>query len=318
MKDGWNMFMWEESKDLDFLKTHLSDCVLCPRMCHANRLEGDTGFCKATADLVAARAALHMWEEECISGKNGSGAVFFSGCNMGCVFCQNYNISRARAGKTITVGRLAEIFLDLQRQGADNLNLVTPTHYVPQIIGALKLAKEKGMCLPVIYNTGGYERVETLQMLRGYVDVYLPDFKYADEKTAGEYSGVPDYPLYAKCALKEMYFQTGDFKMDADTGLLKKGVVVRHLVLPGQVRNAKEVIRYLYETYGNGILISILNQYTPMPQMKEHPLLGRKVTKREYEKVVDFALELGVECGYIQEGETALESFIPEFDGVGV
>ncbi len=312
------MFMWEGNKDLDFIKKHMADCVLCPRMCHANRLAGYTGLCKETAKLVVARAALHMWEEECISGEKGSGAVFFSGCNMGCVFCQNYNISRAQAGKTITVGRLAEIFLELQRQEANNINLITPTHYVPQIIEALKMAKENGMNLPVIYNTSGYERVETLRLLRGYVDVYLPDFKYMDEKTACEYSHAPDYPSYAKRALEEMFFQTGDFKTDPDTGLLKKGVVVRHLVLPGQVRNAREVIRYLYETYGNGILLSIMNQYTPMPQMNGHPLLGRKVTKREYEKVVDYALELGVECGYIQEGEAALESFIPEFDGEGV
>lgn len=314
-RDGSKVGRKERMK---WIETAMSDCVLCPRMCHADRLAGDRGFCKETAELVVARAALHMWEEECISGEYGSGTVFFAGCNMECVYCQNYNISRAEAGKVISVGRLAEIFLELQGQGAGNINLVTPTHYVPQITEALELAKEKGMRLPVVYNTSGYERVETLQLLRGYVDIYLPDFKYMDEKTAGEYSYAPDYPFYARRALAEMYFQTGNFKMDAHTGLLKKGVVVRHLVLPGQVGNAREVIRYLYESYGNGILLSIMNQYTPMPQVKGHPLLGRKVTKREYGKVVDYALELGVECGYIQEGEAALESFIPEFDGVGV
>jgi len=310
--------MWEENREPDLMKKYMTDCVLCPRMCHVNRLAGQTGFCKETAELVVARAALHMWEEECISGANGSGTVFFSGCNLGCVFCQNYDISRAEAGKKVTVEKLAQIFLKLQGQGAHNINLVTPTHYIPQIIEALKLAKEKGMSIPVVYNTGGYERAETLQLLRGYVDIYLPDFKYVDGHSAGEYSHAPDYPEYAKRALEEMFLQTGAFDIDETTGMLRRGVVVRHMVLPGQVRNAKEVIRYLYETYGDSILLSIMSQYTPMPQMKGHPLLGRKVTKREYDKVVDYALELGVERGYIQEGEAALESFIPEFDGEGV
>lgn len=296
----------------------MSACILCPRMCRANRLAGVFGYCGETAEVVVARAALHMWEEECISGKKGSGTVFFSGCNMRCIFCQNYRISRDKDGKVITVERLAEIFLKLKGQGAHNINLVTPTHYVPQIIEALKLAKKEGLGLPVVYNTSGYERVETLRMLRGYVDIYLPDFKYMDEGLAGEYSHAPDYPMYAKQALEEMVSQTGAFQMDEETGLLKKGVVVRHLVLPGKVRNSKEVISYLHETYGNRILISIMKQYTPMPQVENHSLLGRRVTKREYNKVVDYALEIGVECGYVQEGEAARESFIPEFDGKGV
>ncbi len=294
--------------------TCLADCVLCPRMCHANRLAGRIGYCRETAELVAARAALHMWEEECISGKAGSGTVFFSGCNLGCIFCQN----QAKAGKVISVGRLSEIFLELQGQGANNINLVTPTHYVPQIIEALNLAKGQGLNIPIVYNTSGYERVDTLRMLKGYVDIYLPDFKYMDERLAGEYSQAPDYPVYAKQALEEMVSQTGEFKMDETTGLLQRGVVVRHLVMPGHVKNSKEVIRYLYNTYGNRILISIMNQYTPMSQVENHALLGRRVTKREYEKVVDYALELGVECGYIQEGKAARQSFIPEFDGEGV
>ncbi len=296
----------------------MSECILCPRMCRAHRMAQETGFCRETAELVVARAALHMWEEECISGENGSGTVFFSGCSLGCIYCQNQNISRAKAGKAITVGRLAEIFLELQAQGANNINLVTPTHYVPQIIDALELAKKDGLRLPVVYNTSGYERVETLGMLRGYVDIYLPDFKYLEEELAREYSYAPDYPAYAKSALKEMVSQTGEFRMDEETGLLKRGVVVRHLVLPGKVKNSKEVIRYLHETYGNRILISILNQYTPMPQVENHPFLGRKVTKREYGKVVDYALDIGVEYGFIQEGGTARQSFIPEFDGEGV
>lgn len=304
------------------MEAYLTDCTLCPRQCHANRLAGQRGYCGKAAGLVVARAALHMWEETCISGENGSGTVFFSGCNLGCIFCQNYKISRngrqhgeQEIGTEITAGRLAEIFLELESQGANNINLVTPTHYVPQIIEALEIAKGEGMNLPVVYNTSGYERAETIRMLEGYVDVYLPDMKYMDPALAAEYSGAPDYPAYAKEALREMVSQTGEFRIEEESGLMTRGVLVRHLVLPGHVRESREVIRYLHETYGNRILLSIMNQYTPMPQVRDHKHLGRRVTKREYEKVVDYALELGVEYGYIQEGEAALESFIPEFGG---
>lgn len=294
----------------------LSDCTLCPRQCHADRMKGNPGYCGENAVPVIARASLHMWEEDCISGEEGSGTVFFSGCNLRCIFCQNYKISRLRTGQAVTEERLAEIFLELKAQGANNINLVTPTHYVPQIIEALDLSRRKGLDIPVVYNTGGYERKETLRMLKGYVDIYMPDFKYMDRNIAAEYSGAPDYPLYAKEALEEMYAQAGDFKIDDRTGLMTRGVLVRHLVLPGHVKDSKEVIRYLYETYGDRIMLSIMNQYTPMPQTAEHKLLGRRVTKREYEKVVDHALTLGVEYGYVQEGEAALESFIPEFGKV--
>lgn len=304
------------------MEAYLTDCTLCPRQCHANRLAGQRGYCGKAAGLVVARAALHMWEETCISGENGSGTVFFSGCNLGCIFCQNFKISRngrqhgeQEIGTEITAGRLAGIFLELESQGANNINLVTPTHYVPQIIEALEIAKGEGMNLPVVYNTSGYERAETIRMLEGYVDIYLPDMKYMDPALAAEYSGAPDYPAYAKEALREMVSQTGEFRIEEESGLMTRGVLVRHLVLPGHVRESREVIRYLHETYGNRILLSIMNQYTPMPQVRDHKHLGRKVTKREYEKVVDYALELGVEYGYIQEGEAALESFIPEFGG---
>lgn len=303
---------------MDSIDVYMRDCTLCPRRCHVDRRGGQTGYCRAASEIVVARAALHMWEENCISGEKGSGAVFFSGCNMRCVFCQNYNIAGARAGKVITVGRLAEIFLELGGRGAHNINLVTPTHYVPQIIEALKIAKGKGLSIPIIYNTSGYEREETLRMLEGYVDVYLPDFKYMDEEIAGKYSHAPDYTFYAKQALKEMVRQTGDVKINEKTGLVERGVIVRHLVLPGHVRDSKEIIRYLHETYGEQIMISMMNQYTPMPQTEGIEQLGRRVTRREYEKVVDYAIEIGVENGYIQEGPTASESFIPEFDGEGV
>lgn len=306
-------------KDTTLMKKYLENCILCPRNCHVNRLAGQRGRCHETADLVAARAALHMWEEPCISGNVGSGAVFFSGCSMGCIFCQNHNIAEAKTGKKITIERLAEIFLELQHQGAANINLVTPTHYVPQIVEALKTAKEDGLVLPVVYNTSGYEKPETIQMLEGFVDVYLPDFKYMEPELAEEYSHAADYPEYAKASLKEMVRQTGKIQINKDTGMIQKGVIVRHLVLPGHVKNSKAALKYLLETYKDQILISIMNQYTPMPQVADNPLLGRKVTKREYDKVVDYALELGMEDGFIQEGEAAKESFIPEFDsGIGI
>ena len=304
--------------EIEKRKSMLTDCVLCPRNCHADLINGRWGRCHETAEIVVARAALHMWEEPCISGDAGSGAVFFSGCPMGCVFCQNHNIAEAKAGKTITVERLSEIFLELQEKGAANINLVTPTHYVLQIIEALDLARKEGLSLPIVYNTSGYEKPETIRMLDGYVDVYLPDFKYMESELAAAYSGAPDYPKYAKAALKEMLHQTGNIQIDKDTGMIQKGVIVRHLVLPGHVKNSKAVIKYLLETYQDQILISIMNQYTPMPQVSGDPLLSRKVTKREYEKVIDYALELGMEDGFIQEGEAAKESFIPEFDCEGV
>ena len=292
-------------------------CVLCPRKCGVDR-NIQRGACNAPCFPYVAKAALHMWEEPCISGDAGSGAIFFSGCPMGCVFCQNHNIAEAKAGKTITVERLSEIFLELQEKGAANINLVTPTHYVLQIIEALDLARKEGLSLPIVYNTSGYEKPETIRMLDGYVDVYLPDFKYMESELAAAYSGAPDYPKYAKAALKEMLHQTGNIQIDKDTGMIQKGVIVRHLVLPGHVKNSKAVIKYLLETYQDQILISIMNQYTPMPQVSGDPLLSRKVTKREYEKVIDYALELGMEDGFIQEGEAAKESFIPEFDCEGV
>ena len=239
---------------------------------------------------------------------------------MGCIFCQNHNIAEAKAGKIITIERLSQIFLELQGEGAANINLVTPTHYVPQIIEALEMARKAGLSLPVVYNTSGYEKPETIQMLDGYVDVYLPDFKYMEPELAAAYSKAPDYPEYAKASIKEMIRQTGNIQINKETGMIQKGVIVRHLVLPGHVKNSKAVIKYLLETYKDQILISIMNQYTPMPQVAEDPLLSRKVTKREYEKVIDYALELGMEDGFIQEGEAAKESFIPEFnlEGIGI
>ena len=299
------------------LQTMLKECHLCPRNCGVDRLAGQKGFCGVDAGIMVARAALHMWEEPCISGKEGSGAVFFSGCSLGCVFCQNRTISKGQSGKVITVERLAELFLDLQGQKANNINLVTAGHFLPQVREALILAKEQGLTIPVVYNSSGYEKAEMLRYLEGLVDIYLPDLKYLEADLAGKYSHAKDYPEVAMKALEEMVRQVGMPEFD-ERGMMKKGVIVRHLLLPGHVRNSKKVLEYLYGTYGDQIYISLMSQYTPMPAMKDDPQLSRKVTDREYDRLLDYAISLGVTNCFIQEGETAKESFIPEFNGEGV
>lgn len=296
----------------------LSNCILCPRKCGINRTIGQTGYCGMPADLLVARAALHMWEEPCISGTTGSGTVFFGGCNLKCVFCQNHSIAIGDLGKKITTARLADIFLELQSKGAANINLVTPTHYIPQIREALLLAKKLGLILPIVYNTGSYESINSLRLLEGLIDIYLPDLKYVSTELSTRYSHAGDYFEKAADALAEMYRQVGTPVFDTTTGLMKKGMIVRHLVLPGQTKDSKKILRYLYETYGDNIYISIMNQYTPLPHVAHIPELNRKVTSDEYDRVVNFALRLGIENAFIQEGETAEESFIPAFDMEGV
>lgn len=303
--------------DMQWAESLLSDCTLCPRHCHVNRLLGQAGYCGQTT-LKAARASLHMWEEPCISGTAGSGTVFFSGCNLRCIFCQNYHIALGEAGREISTKHLAEIFLSLQAQGANNINLVTPTHFVPQILLALQSAKEHGLTIPIVYNSSGYESTETLRLLEGYVDIYLPDFKYMDPALSLKYSHAQDYFTKAKESLAEMVRQAGSPVFDPATGLMKGGVIVRHLLLPGHTKDSKKILRYLHTTYGNQIFISIMNQYTPLPQVKELPELNRRVSPAEYERVLDFALRIGIENGFFQEGETASDSFIPEFDERGL
>ncbi len=298
------------------MKAEMEDCCLCPRECHVNRLKGKKGYCGQTAEIRAARAALHMWEEPCISGDAGSGAVFFTGCTLGCVYCQNRQIADGTVGKAVSEERLADIYLELQEQGAWNINLVTAGHFAPAVIRSLDLAKRQGLQIPVVYNTSSYEKVDTLKRLEGYIDIYLPDLKYMDTALAGKYSFAPDYPKVAAAALKEMVRQAGDAQFEGDQ--MKKGVIVRHLVLPGLADASKSVIRYLYETYKDRVYISILNQYTPMPYLKKYPELNRKVNEEEYDAVVDFAISIGVENGFIQEGDTAQESFIPDFDITGI
>lgn len=296
----------------------LRHCTLCPRECGADRLAGQKGFCGVSGeDVLLARAALHFWEEPCISGTEGSGTVFFSGCTLKCIFCQNREISRGQAGKLIPVSRLAEIFLELQDKGARNINLVTPTHYLPQIIRALDTAKAQGLTLPVVYNTGGYEKPEMLRLLEGYVDIWLPDMKYLTPSVSKDYSSAADYPDRILPALDEMVRQAGDPVFDAN-GIMKRGVIVRHLCLPGQGNDSRRILRTLAERYGNRIWISIMSQYTPPPFTLDHPHLNRRLTEREYERLVDFAGRNGIRNAFVQEGSAAEESFIPPFDLEGV
>ena len=305
--------------DTEEIKKYTADnisCQLCPRMCQVNRHTG-TGYCLMPDRIKVARAALHMWEEPCISGEHGSGAIFFSGCTLRCVFCQNYKIAAAAVGKYITVDGLADIMLRLQDKHANNINLVTPTHYALHIAQALTKARDNGLRIPVVYNTSAYENIETLKRLDGLVDIYLPDFKYMDGRLAREYSKAEDYPQTAKKTLEEMVRQAGECRFDKE-GYIQKGVIVRHLILPGHTRDSMEILSYLHKTYGEHIYISVMNQYTPLPQVKDLEPLNRKVTRREYRRVLDFALELGIEQGYFQEGETAKESFIPLFDYEGL
>lgn len=293
------------------------NCLLCPRKCGINRSTGQTGVCGVSSEIKVARAALHYWEEPCISGKRGSGAVFFSGCSLHCVFCQNREISDGKAGKVISKERLSDIFMELADKGANNINLVTPGQYIPDIVWAVNDAKSRGMKLPIIYNTSGYENVTELKLLEGIVDVYLPDFKYMDSALSARYSRAKDYPSVAKQALSEMVRQQPDIVIDDATGLIQKGVIVRQLLLPGHVNDAKAVLKYLYDTYHDHVYISMMSQFTPIA-LKDYPEINRTVTRREYERLVDYALEIGITNAFIQEGDVAKDSFIPAFDCEGV
>lgn len=291
----------------------LESCMLCPRNCKVNRHKS-VGFCGASDKVKLAYYSLHQWEEPIISGENGSGTVFFSNCNLRCLFCQNKKISTDRNsyGKEISNDKLKEIFLKLQDLGAHNINLVTPTHYVPQIIDVLKEVKNKNLKIPVVYNTSSYENVSTIESLKGLIDIYLADLKYFDDELGSKYSKCNDYFKYASLAIGEMYKQTGKFQIKDN--LLVSGLVVRVLVLPGHVDDSKKIIKYLYDTYKDNIIISIMNQYTPVCKINDFPNLNRKLTDEEYDEVIDYACSLGIENAFVQEGETQSESFIPDFD----
>lgn len=288
-------------------------CNICPRRCGADRENGSLGFCGASNKIRIARAALHFWEEPCLSGKNGAGTVFFSYCNMKCVYCQNYRISTRGAGHEVSIGELAEIFLDLQSQGANNIDLVTPTHYALDIAEAVKKAKDSGLHIPVLYNCGGYESVETLKRLEGLIDIYMPDMKYYRDKYAVKYSSAPRYFETACAALEEMYRQTGAFVLD-ENGIMKRGVIVRHMMLPGLMLDTKKIMDYLFDTYGNNIYISLMSQYTPLKNVERFPELNRKIDMKKYNSIVDYCMNRGMENVFIQEGSAAKESFIPCFE----
>lgn len=292
---------------------NMSSCMLCGRNCGANRNDGlQRGFCNMNNIVRVARASLHMWEEPCISGINGSGTVFFTGCSLKCVYCQNRSIALGNKGYDLSIDELCDTFLELQTKGAHNINLVTPTHYVPQIIFALSEAKRKGLSIPIVYNTGSYENLETLKMLDGYVDIYMPDIKYMDSNISQRYSNAKDYFEVASRAVAEMVRQVGECTFE--DGLMKRGVLVRHMILPGHTKDSKKIIRYLCDTYCDKIFVSIMSQYTPQPNMEQYPEINRCITTREYNKVVDYAIELGINNAFIQDGKVSNESFIPDFD----
>ena len=319
--------------------------MLCPRACGVNRTAGARGACGQSANVRLARAALHFWEEPCISGTNGSGAVFFCGCSLQCVFCQNREIATGQAGIEIPKGRLAEIFLELQEQHANNINLVTPGHYAPHIIAAVESARRQGLRIPIVYNTGSYETVDTIRSMEGIVDVYLPDFKYMDAALAEKYSHAKDYPNAAKAAIAEMVRQQpqarfvpelqqreGGLSVEIQSGtdrdtepkvqtqiqVMTAGVIVRHLLLPGMLYDSKHILKYLYEQYGNQIYYSLMSQYTPLAHVKDYPELTKRVSEEAYAHLVHYAEQLGITNGFTQEREVAKESFIPHFDCEGV
>ncbi len=295
------------------LETLLQDCRLCPRACRANRLRGQVGVCGAAGkDVFVSRADVHTMEEPCISGTKGSGTVFFDGCNLKCIFCQNAAISHSYGGTSYSPDALSDLFLKMQKKGVHNLNLVTPTHFCAQIAYALRQAKEKGLSIPVLYNCGGYESVDSLRMLDGLVDIYLPDFKYWDSETAKAYSHAADYPHAARRAIAEMVRQCADLALD-ENGIAQKGVIVRHLVLPEKTRAAKQILSYLHRVYRDRIGISILRQYTPMEATKALPPLDRCVYDSEYESVVAHAREIGITRAYLQEKESVGQAYIPAF-----
>ena len=299
------------------MKNILSSCTLCPRECKVNRLKNEIGLCGMSSKIKVARIAPHFYEEPPISGTNGSGAIFFSGCNLKCIFCQNYNISTNNFGKEISINELSNKMLEFEKKGMHNINLVTPTHFIPQIKEAIIKAKKQGLSIPIVYNTSSYEKKESLKLLDGLVDIYLPDLKYFDDLLAMKYSKAPNYFNIAIDAIEEMYRQTGPIVLD-ENGIMKKGVIVRHLVLPNQIEDSKKILEYLHLIYGNNIFISIMNQYTPLKQVKHIDELNKTVTEDEYNDLIDYAYSIGIENAFVQDGKTCDESFIPEFDLTGL
>lgn len=292
---------------------NLKHCTACPRRCGINRVDGKVGFCTATDKIKVAKYMLHFWEEPCISGKSGSGTVFFSGCPLRCEFCQNHEISEKCVGREASCDELATIFLELQNMGANNINLVSPTIYVYQIIEAVKIAKAKGLKLPIIYNTSGYENVETIKLLSGIIDVYLPDFKYASDILARKYSKVSNYVDNVENVLKEMVYQVGNVEFN-ENGLIKKGVIIRHLILPNNVLNSKLVLKWIRDNLGSDVYVSIMAQYFPTHKAPYDKTLNRKITKEELDSVLEYAESIGLKNGYVQELGSHEEEYVPKFN----
>ncbi len=291
----------------------IEKCEICPHNCKVNRLEGKVGRCKATDKVKIALASVHNFEEPCISGTNGSGTVFFSNCNLKCVFCQNYKISQQGLGKEISIEELADIFIEQQNKKVENINLVTPTMYIYHIIEAIKIARKKGLNIPIVYNTNGYENVETIKKLNGYIDIYLPDLKYYDNDLAFKYSGIKNYFENATEAIKEMYNQVGTPVLD-ENGIMKKGVIIRHLVLPNNLQNSKDVLKWINDNIDNKVFVSVMAQYFPTHRAKDFPELNRKLTKEEYEEIENFLYSLNLDNGYIQELGEHEEEYVPDFE----
>lgn len=292
----------------------LEKCKICPHNCGVNRLNGNIGRCKSNGNIKLAMASIHNFEEPCISGENGSGTVFFSNCNMNCVFCQNYKISQQGLGREISIKELAEIFIDEQNKNAENINLVTPTMYVYHIIEAVKIAKNKGLKIPIVYNSNGYENVETIKKLDGYIDIYLPDLKYYDDDLAFKYSGVKNYFENATSAIKEMYNQVGSPVLD-ENGMMKKGLIIRHLVLPNNLQNSKDVLKWINDNIDKKVFVSVMAQYFPTNKAKDFPEINRKLTKEEYEEIENYLYSLDLDNGYIQELGEHEEEYVPDFEG---
>lgn len=294
----------------------LKNCRLCPRNCNINRLEGELGFCKAGSTVKVAKVSLHLWEEPCISGTRASGTVFFSNCNLNCVFCQNHNISQNSVGTEVSIEELSNIFLTQQKKGAHNINLVTPTHYVPQIIEAIKISKQKGLAIPILYNTNSYENVATIKALEGYIDVYLADFKYYKNEYAEKYSKAKEYFYHASNAIDAMFNQAKEVEFDSN-GIIQKGLLIRHLMLPGLLFDTKKIIDHIYSKYGDDVYLSLMNQYTPMYRAYSYPEINKKLKPKHYDSIIEYCIGLGIKNAFIQDSGTASEVYVPDFDSRG-
>lgn len=300
-------------KDLNIL----DNCNVCARNCGVNRNAGKIGFCKSGSTVKLAKAYGHMWEEPCISGENGSGTVFFSNCNLRCVFCQNHDISQEDIGKEVSIERLSEIFLEQQFRGYHNINLVNPTHYIPQIILALDMAKKQGLSIHIVYNSNGYENIKSIKALKDYVDIYIPDLKYFNDKYSVKYSNAPNYFNIASQAISEMVSQVGECTFD-ESGIMTKGVIIRHLMIPGLLFDSKKVVDYIYKTFQDRVFLSLMNQYTPMFNAVDYPEINKTLNPTHYDSLVDHCIDLGYKNAFIQEGGSNTTAYVPNFNMQGI